>query len=201
MIRTTYFSALANSEAGVASDDLVYGVVRWPQDWVEELIDRNFDTLAPPESLIEKMKKVEEAVERDGYSNPTAIAWESAEFESQYLEHIHSSAAAQRCISRIRSEARSSVVWLACWEADEEYCHRRLLADVIMEDLGSSSGDLSSAIVSRTCPDCGKDRVVNADRVDEIIPRFTSNNPDAARVIDAGADFICTACYRGVDEI
>lgn len=131
MIRTTYFSALANEDVEPATDAKVLAVVRRdPPEWVEELIDRHVSHLGPPEDLLDAYKTVEEAAEADGVENPRRIAWKSTNFEARYREHLEKSST-KEVLEHVERTASQRAVWLSCWEADETYCHRRLLREHI----------------------------------------------------------------------
>ncbi|MFB6202470.1 MAG: DUF488 domain-containing protein [Halorhabdus sp.] len=133
-VRTTYFTALSQGQVTPAADDDVFGVVRYPADWIDEVVDRNIQTLAPPERLLDAYKKIEDAAEADGHEEPRRVAWQSVEFEERYLDHLDS-AGPQQVIETLRDRAIDRTVWLVCWEADDTYCHRRLLAESIRDDL------------------------------------------------------------------
>ena len=72
-VRTSYFGGLTGFEPADADD--VFGVVRYPQEFVERLTDRNIPAVAPPVGLQNAYKTVETAAECDEYPNPPAIAF------------------------------------------------------------------------------------------------------------------------------
>ena len=133
MIRTTYFSALANGDDEPASESKVFAVVRRDlPDWTEELVDRHVPTLAPPEDLLEAYKTVEEAADRDGHEEPRRVAWKSVDFEARFQEYLDKGTTRQ-VLEAVEQEARQRAVWLVCWEASDRWCHRRLLRQRLQE--------------------------------------------------------------------
>jgi uncharacterized protein YeaO (DUF488 family) len=135
-VATTYFGGLGSV---VEPDETaeVLGVVRYPQDFVDRVVDRNVPALAPPEELLQAYKAVEGAAEDDdNVVNPSAVAWRSVGFEARYRDHLAKSGQ-QQVLDNVRERLREHVdVWLVCWEKDVRYCHRRLLADVLVDELG-----------------------------------------------------------------
>ncbi|WP_276252990.1 DUF488 family protein [Halomontanus rarus] len=132
-VRTCYFGGL-NSSFEPVNDADVFGVVRYPQDFVERLTDRNIPAVAPPEDLLNAYNAVEEAAENNGDPNPTAIAWDSVRYESRYLAYLER-AGPQLVLEELRGRALERDVWLICWEKDARWCHRRLLANAVVADL------------------------------------------------------------------
>lgn len=133
-VHTTYFGGVG-AAADPDPDDLVFGVVQFPKDFVDEIVDRNLPALAPPERLLSTFKTVEEAAERDGEENPSAVAWRSADVEERYLDHLQKSGP-QQVFANVREHVRDRRdVWLVCWEKDVRYCHRRLLARELVDGL------------------------------------------------------------------
>ncbi|WP_435147630.1 DUF488 family protein, N3 subclade [Halobaculum sp. P14] len=134
-VRTTYFGGLG-SVVEPAEDELVLGVVRYPQEFVEDVVDRNVPALAPPPSLLDAYKTVESAAERDGADDPAATAWNSVDFEERYRGFIENPGQ-QQVLSNLREQAADGTgVWLVCWEKDATHCHRRLLAEILAESAG-----------------------------------------------------------------
>lgn len=131
-VHTTYFGRLPGHEP--FGDAAVYGVVRYPKDFVERITDRNIPAVAPPDDLLEAYKTVEEAAEKNGESNPAAIAWNSVDFERRYLEHLDQPGQ-QTVLEELTERARERDVWLVCWEKDARWCHRRLLATEIVAEV------------------------------------------------------------------
>ncbi|WP_170972371.1 DUF488 family protein, N3 subclade [Natronorubrum halophilum] len=131
-VRTSYFGGLSSYDP--ADEDAVFGVVRYPQDFVERLTDRNIPAVAPPEELLNAYKAVETAAEEDGEANPAAIAWNSVEYERRYLEYLER-VGPQTVLDELTDRARERDIWLVCWEKDARWCHRRLLANAIAADL------------------------------------------------------------------
>lgn len=145
-------------------------MVRYPAGWLDDVVDRNLQTLAPPEHLLDAYKKIEEAAEADSHNNPSRVAWESVDFESRYLEYLDTSGPEQ-VLETLQERAAGRSVWLVCWEADDDYCHRRLLAEVVRDglDIVPHTGDVREycaegehAIVAdprsrhgRECSECG----------------------------------------------
>lgn len=132
-VHTTYFGALGSS-VNPDEDDAVLAVARYPRDFIERVTDRNIPALAPPDDLLDAYKSVEKAADRDDHPNPSAVAWDTVNFETRYHDHL-SRLGQQQVLDEIRAQLRDHVdVWLVCWEKDPRYCHRRLLADVLVTD-------------------------------------------------------------------
>jgi hypothetical protein len=56
-------------------------------------------------------------------------------FEERYRAHLAKSGQ-QQVLENVRERVRDGLdVWLVCWEKDVRYCHRRLLADVLVDGL------------------------------------------------------------------
>ncbi|RQG89349.1 DUF488 family protein, N3 subclade [Natrarchaeobius chitinivorans] len=132
-VHTTYFGGL-NSSFEPGEEDAVFGVVRFPQDFVDRLTDRNIPAVAPPADLLEAYKTVEEAAEENGEPNPAAIAWDSVEYEGRYLAHLEQ-AGPQTVVGELADRTRERDIWLVCWENDARWCHRRLLANAVVAEL------------------------------------------------------------------
>lgn len=125
-LRTTYVSAIGSS-VEPADNDLVLGVIRYKYDFVERTVDRNCPALAPPESLLKRFKKVEEAAESDGVPDPARAAWHSVEYRQHYLGYLERPGP-QTCIAELQQRLdNGQTVWLVCLEKDDTFCHRRLL--------------------------------------------------------------------------
>jgi len=193
-VRTTYFSALSNQQVEPAADDVVYSVVRYTQDWIDELVDRNIDALAPPSELLDAYKTVEEAAEEDGHTNPSQIAWESVSFADRYRQYLANHAG--NVVDAVAKEAAETTVWLVCWEKDDRYCHRRLLADEITDRTDDTGLRLTSTGISRTWPECSNDPSCSVDEFESVF-RLAAREPDAQRVLNSGAEYICSACFAG----
>ncbi|WP_436347679.1 DUF488 family protein, N3 subclade [Natronorubrum sp. FCH18a] len=131
-VYTSYFGGLSSHDP--ADEDDVFGVVRYPQEFVKRLTDRNIPAVAPPEDLLNAYKTVESAAEENGESNPAAVAWNSVDYERRYLESLERKGP-QTVIDELADRARERDIWLVCWEKDARWCHRRLLANAIIADL------------------------------------------------------------------
>jgi len=129
-IHTTYFAALDHDLVEPDDDHLVAGVVRRPADWTRDLVDRNIQSVAPPEDLLDAVKTVEEAADSDDdIDDPRRVAWSSTDFAVRYQSHLLS-ARLDRVLGQLRTDEREQgAVWLVCYEKDPAFCHRRLLAD------------------------------------------------------------------------
>jgi uncharacterized protein YeaO (DUF488 family) len=193
-VRTSYFTALANEDVEPGDGDRVYAVVQYTQGWIDELVDRNIRPLAPPERLLNAYKSVEEAADREGYSNPSKIAWESVNFEDRYLKHLRNGAS--DVVDVVAQEAAQTTVWLVCWEKDDRCCHRRLLADYIDENLEVTSTPRSSWGIGRTCPHCETDSICSI-REFKTVYRHARRESDVQRVLKSDADHICSNCFAG----
>jgi len=132
-VHTTYFGGLG-SVADPHEKDLVLGVVRYPRDFVARVTDRNIPALAPPQDLLNAFKTVEEAADRDGLDNPRAVAWRNVNAEERYRAHL-ASAGPQQVLDELRERLERHEVWLVCWEKDPRFCHRRVLAEVLLDGL------------------------------------------------------------------
>jgi uncharacterized protein YeaO (DUF488 family) len=126
-VRTTYSAALQNEQVDPDPDDLVLAVVRKPMYGILSVVDRNVDQLAPPQDLLDAYKRVEEAAGRE-------VAWRSVRFAQQFHEYLASDPAAQHAAARVAQHSAERTVWLVCYEADDRFCHRRLLRDFISGD-------------------------------------------------------------------
>lgn len=193
-VRTSYFTALANEDVEPADDDRVFAVVQYTQDWIDDLVDRNIRALAPPEKLLNAYKNVEEAAERDGNANPSEIAWNSVSFEERYLRHLQNGAS--DVVDVVAQEAAQTTVWLVCWEKDDQFCHRRLLADHIHANLDVTSTPTASSGIGRTCPHCQTDSICSVREFESVF-RVARSEPDARRVLESDADHICSNCFAG----
>ena len=134
-VRTTYFAALSHGHVDPASDASVFGVVRKSTDWIDEIVDRNVPAVAPPEELLDAYKKVERAAEENDERQPQRVAWESVNFAERYRSHLDTNGVSQ-VLSALRDRADESTLWLVCFEKDDRWCHRRLLAERLRPDLG-----------------------------------------------------------------
>jgi len=110
----------------------VYGVVRQPHEFVEELVDKNIPALGPPESLLEPTKRIEAAAEADDVENPMAVAWDHVDFAERYRAYLQRTGTEQ-VLASVREDLAEGDVWLVCYEKDPTHCHRRLLADYLLE--------------------------------------------------------------------
>ena len=134
-VRTTYFTGLSpSSPFEPAADDDVFGVVRRPRDFIDQLVDRNIPAVAPPEPLLEAFKTVEKAAKLNDEPIPAAVAWDNVDYERRYRAHIARAGPAV-VVDELRDRARERDIWLVCWEKDPRWCHRRLLAETIVADL------------------------------------------------------------------
>jgi hypothetical protein len=132
-VHTTYFGGLG-SVADPHDEDLVLGVVRYPRDFVARVTDRNIPALAPPQDLLNAFKTVEEAADRDGLDNPRAVAWRNVNAEERYRAHL-AGAGQQQVLAELCDRLEQRDVWFVCWEKNPRYCHRHVLADVLLEDI------------------------------------------------------------------
>ena len=167
-IHTTYFGGLASHEP--FGEAAVLGVVRYPQDFVERITDRNIPAVAPPEELLDAYKTVESAAEENGEPNPPAIAWESVAFERRYREYLERPGP-QTLLEELVERARERDVWLVCWEKDARWCHRRLLAKEIVAQLDDADVEIVHHPDPSTIPiDAGDDEI---DDQEETGPTLT----------------------------
>jgi len=127
-VHTTYFAALDYEKVTPAEDAVVLGVVRQPHGWVEDLVDRNVPAVAPPDALLDALKRVEAAAEDDdGIEDATATAWTSVGFADQYRDHLREDRL-DDVLGTLREHDREGELWLVCYERDPRFCHRRILA-------------------------------------------------------------------------
>jgi len=190
LIRTTYFSALANGDVEPASESKVLAVVRRdPPEWTEDLVDRHVPALAPPEKLLDPYKTVEKAAEQRGEENPQRIAWNSVDFQDRYHQHLDRGPI-QQVLEAVEQEASQRAVWLVCWEANEQWCHRGLLCDRIRDD----ATDTFSTDVSLP----PKESEYPGHRVDEI-----ACDPDDHDLVDGLAPHtrVCSNCGLGLGTL
>lgn len=141
-VRTAYARGLQEGSIKPDPEDLVLGVVNYEMYGIDEVIDRNVDSLAPPEDLFEAYKRVEEAADRE-------IAWRSVRFEDRYLDHLESDPSARHALEHIAEIAAGRTVWFVCYEADERFCHRRLLRTFLT---GGNGLPYSGGNVRDPCP-------------------------------------------------
>lgn len=158
-VRTAYARGLQDGSIKPDPDDLVIGVVNHEMYGIEDVLDRNVEALAPPKDLFEAYKRVEEAADRE-------IAWRSVRFEDRYLDYIESNPSAQHALEHVAELAAGRTVWLVCYEANDRFCHRRLLRNWIEGIDGPAfSGDISEPCDREEhgyvrdrgmafCPDC-----------------------------------------------
>lgn len=136
-IRTTYVGRLAS--AGVGDDDLVLGVVRYEYDFLDRSVDRNVPALAPPEELLDAYNAIREAAAKDESVPNTddearRVAWENVSFRERYLSYLDG-AGPQEVLGTLRDRLDDGQdVWLVCLEANEAFCHRRLLAARVVDE-------------------------------------------------------------------
>ncbi len=125
-LRTTYVAAIG-SGVHPSDDDLVLGVIRYKYDFIERTVDRNCPALAPPKKLLDQFKHVEETAEDDGVPDPARAAWDSVSYRERYLGYLERPGP-RKCIDGLRDRLDDGqTVWLVCLEADDTFCHRRLL--------------------------------------------------------------------------
>jgi len=135
VVRTTYFGGIG-PVADPDPADVVLGVVRKPHSFVEDVVDRNVPEVAPPDDLLHAVKRVEKAAEADGVPNPREVAWSSTSFAESYQRFLERTGV-KDAIRDLREEAVDGAgdLWLVCYERDPAWCHRRLLADAIVDDV------------------------------------------------------------------
>ncbi|MBP1985931.1 DUF488 family protein, N3 subclade [Halolamina salifodinae] len=136
-IRTTYVGGLASAD--VADEDLVLGVVRYEYDFVGRSVDRNVPALAPPEELLDAYNAIREAAAKDESIPDTddearRVAWDGVSFRERYLNYLDR-AGPQEVLGTLRDRLDDDRdVWLVCLEANEAFCHRRLLAARVVDE-------------------------------------------------------------------
>lgn len=133
-VRTTYFGGIGQFDPDESA--AVFGVVRYPKDFVERVTDRNIPAIAPPKNLLNAFKSVESAAKADDADYPSAVAWRSVDFERRYRNYLRTFPGPQHVLDELRDRATERDVWLVCWEKDCRWCHRRLLASEVVADLG-----------------------------------------------------------------
>ena len=149
-VDTTYFSALSHEKVKVTANAKIFGIVRRPADWITDVVDRNIPALAPPDDLLEAYKSVEAAARDAGEVSPQEIAWRSVRFEARFDSHL-GKPGPRRILRQLVDDAREGPIWLVCYEADETYCHRRLVAERIRQ---LARGDLPDRPhLDDACPD------------------------------------------------
>lgn len=133
-ISTTYFAGIG-SLFDPAEADRVIGVVRDPHDWVDDAVDRNIPALAPRRDTRAAFKAVEEALENDGKSNPTALAWseQNVDVEAQYRDHLSRNGPRQVVDALADRLEQGDDVVLVSRRKNPKFSHRRLLADALAD--------------------------------------------------------------------
>lgn len=131
-VRDTYVAALQHDLVDVADATLV-GVVRRPTAWFSGSVDENVRALAPPESLLEETKRLQEDFEMRGVCEREAHnqAWADADFEERYRAHLESDAEAAVALAELADRVREGEdVALVCFEnTDKKRCHRTVLRE------------------------------------------------------------------------
>lgn len=159
-VETTYFSAITHEKVDLPADAFVVGVVRHPADWISKVVDRNVPALAPPDDLLGAYRKIEEAARDAEERNPQEIAWRNVEFENRYRRHLRKSGPKQ-VLSTLLEDACERPVVLVCYEADETYCHRRLLAEELRQRARETLPErISESHLADACPD-GEHEIVS----------------------------------------
>ncbi|MFB6120900.1 MAG: DUF488 family protein [Halobacteriaceae archaeon] len=129
----TYAAALRHGLFDSGSATLV-GVVRRPTSWFRAAVHENVPALGPPADLLDEVQAREEALKMQGVCESGAhnAAFEEADFEARYREHLSSGAAADAVADlRARLDDGEDLV-LVCYEnTDDKRCHRTTLADVL----------------------------------------------------------------------
>lgn len=135
-LHTTYVGGLAGAD--VHDDALVLGVVRYEYDFLDRSVDRNVPALAPPQELLDAYNAVREAAEKDDTvpdddDEARRVAWKTVSFRERYLDYLEGSGP-QEVIGTIQDRLHDGrEVWLVCLEANDAFCHRRLLAARLQE--------------------------------------------------------------------
>ncbi|WP_396610813.1 hypothetical protein ACH9L7_11330 [Haloferax sp. S1W] len=160
-VRGTYFTALANGEVVPGDGHRVFAIVRDVPEGAESIVERTLPHLAPPESLENARRRVEEAAESDGIDDALAVSWRSTNFETRFAEYLQS-AGAREVLAKISSDATETTVWLVSWRADDDYDHRRIVLDELRQrtqdgpcDEGEHRWRRGSVVGVSVCDICG----------------------------------------------
>jgi len=136
-VHTTYVGGLPSED--VRNDDLILGVVRYEYDFLQRAVDRNVPALAPPEDLLDAYNAVREAASKDEAipnhgDEGRRVAWTNVSFRERYLAYLDR-ASPQEVLANLRDRLDDDGrdVWLVCLEAEEAFCHRRLLAARLLD--------------------------------------------------------------------
>jgi uncharacterized protein YeaO (DUF488 family) len=132
-LRDTYVAALQHDLVDVADADLVLGVVRRPAGWFRAAVDENEPALAPPEDLLDDVKRRTEELRMAGLCDEEAhnAAWEGTDFAERYRAHLDTDGEAAAATTRLRERlVDGDEVVLVCFEnTAKKRCHRTLLAE------------------------------------------------------------------------
>jgi len=163
VLRETHYDAVRSSHESDQSQLSEYldtatpttiAVVRKPRDTgIDEYCDEWMPDLGMPEKHLKRFWEY-----RSGYrtnsavSNPTRRAYEDANCEYHYRQHIRTSDSAQKALSAIvRRLNDEEDITLVCFEEPSEPCHRHYLKGVIEARLNGRfdlSDDMQKAVVT-----------------------------------------------------
>ena len=134
----TYVAALQHDIADVPPSATRVGVVRRPTPWFHGPVDENVPELAPPDSLLEEVKRRHEELQSTGLEDALAHnrALEEADYDERYRSHLESPAAQAAMDDLVDRLVAGEDIALVCYEnTDEKRCHRTILRTAIEERL------------------------------------------------------------------
>lgn len=140
----TYVAALQHDLADVGDATRV-GVVRRPTRWFSGSVDENVPALAPPASLLDETKQLQEDFEMRGVCEREAHneAWLEVDFAERYRTHLESDADAAVALESLAERVRDGeTLALVCFEnTEKKRCHRIVLRDVLESRLANAEDD------------------------------------------------------------
>ena len=143
-VSETYVAALQHDLADVGDATLV-GVVRRPTGWFRAAVDENHPALGPPEDLLDRFQEHVEERKLDGMCDEGAhnAAWEDLDVAERYREHLAEDDAAREALDALVARVRDGeALALVCFEGENKACHRRVLLDVLTDELrGDGNAD------------------------------------------------------------
>ena len=126
----TYVAALQHDLADVPEEATRVGVVRRPTPWFHGPVDENVPALAPPDALLDDVKRRHERLVSTGLEDAEAHnqALEDVDYDERYRAHLESpeaQAAMDDLLDRL--EAGEDIA-LVCYEnTEKKRCHRTIL--------------------------------------------------------------------------
>lgn len=145
----TYNSALHHGTVDIPSDAWVVGVVRIPMHGIDDVIDTNLPSLAPPSPLLTEIKNTADEIGADEQTAHNR-AYEQSDFEQRYLDYLDADGTPPESVVSVADDDRTNVteavdevlarlrdgqpVYLTCYEGENKACHRRPLREYLLEE-------------------------------------------------------------------